>query len=134
MKDAVDVAFAVAVVLAALIASGHAVIYKRDSRSAAIWVLVVWMVPALGALAYAILGVNRVQRRAVRMRSRMVRLRSDAQFPPSEPGTHFMPLARLGGRVSDGRLLPGNAVDTLVDGANAFPARLEAIDGVQPAV
>jgi len=134
MKDAVDVAFAVAVVLAALIASGHAVIYKRDSRSAAIWVLVVWMVPALGALAYAILGVNRVQRRAVRMRSRMVRLRSDAQFPPSEPGTHFMPLARLVGQVSDRRLLPGNAVDTLVDGANAFPAMLEAIDGARTSV
>src|SRR6476469_3871962 len=98
MKDAIDIAFAISVVLAAVLASGHAVTYKRDSRSAAIWVLVVWIMPAVGALAYALLGVNRVQRRAVRMRSRMVRHRSDVQFPPGEPGTHFVPLARLVGR------------------------------------
>ena len=134
MKDAIDVAFGISAVVAALLASGHAVIYKRDSRSAAIWVLVVWILPAIGALAYAVLGVNRVQRRAVRMRSRMVRHRSDGQFPPSEPGTHFMPLARLVGRVCDRHLLPGNTIDALVDGPNAYPAMLEAINGAQTSV
>src|SRR5947209_6172106 len=51
MKDAVDVVFVVAVALAALTASGHAVIYKRDSRSAAIWVLVIWILAARGTHA-----------------------------------------------------------------------------------
>jgi cardiolipin synthase len=134
MQDAVDIAFGIAVVLAALIASGHAVIYKRDSRSAAIWVLVVWILPALGALAYAVLGVNRVQRRAMRMRSRMVRHRSDTQFPPGEPGTHFVPLARLVGRLCQRHLLPGNSIEALVDGAHAFPAMLEAIHGARSSV
>src|SRR5947209_6190475 len=127
IKDAVDLAFAVAVVIAAATASGHAVITKRDSRSAAIWVLVIWVLPALGAVAYALLGVNRVQRRAMRMRSGMVRHRADAQFPASEPGTHFTPLARLVSRVVERRLLPGNAIEALVDGAHAFPAMLDAI-------
>src|SRR5206468_1065359 len=86
--------------LAALTASGHAVIYKRDSRSAAIWVLVIWILPALGPVAYALLGVNRVERRAARMRGGMVRHRTDPQFPPSEPGTHFTPLAQLGGEAA----------------------------------
>src|SRR2546423_8155759 len=95
MKDALDYAFLTAVAIAALTASGHAVIYKRDSRSAAIWVLVIWVLPALGAIAYAFLGVNRVQRRALRMRRGMVRHRADAQFPATEPATHFTPLARL---------------------------------------
>lgn len=134
MKDAIDIAFGIAVVIAALIASGHAVIYKRDSRSAAIWVILVWIVPALGALFYAVLGVNRVQRRAMRMRSRMVRHRSDMQFPPGEPGTHFVPLARLVGRVCDRRLVPGNTIDVLVDGAHAFPAMLEAIHNAKSSV
>ncbi|HET7669885.1 MAG TPA: PLDc N-terminal domain-containing protein, partial [Burkholderiales bacterium] len=62
MKDAVDIAFAIAVVVAAVAASGHAVIYKRDSRSASIWVLVIWVLPALGVIAYFLLGVNRVAR------------------------------------------------------------------------
>ena len=134
MKDAVDLAFAVAVVVAAVAASGHAVIYKRDSRSAAIWILVVWLLPAVGALAYAVLGVNRVQRRAVRLRRGMVRHRSDAQFPASDPGTHFVPLARLVSNMVGRRLVPGNAVEALVDGANAYPAMLEAINGAKSCV
>ena len=134
MKDAVDVAFVVAVALAALSASGHAVIYKRDSRSAAIWVLVIWILPALGPVAYALLGVNRVERRAARMRRGMVRHRTDPQFPPSEPGTHFTPLARLVGQVVERPLLPGNAIEPLVDGGNAFSAMLVAINGSQTSV
>jgi cardiolipin synthase A/B len=134
VKDAVDLAFAVAVVAAAATASGHAVLYKRDSRSAAIWVLLIWVLPALGALAYALVGVNRVERRALRMRGGMVRHRTDPQFPPSEPGTHFIPLARLVSQMVERRLFPGNAIEALVDGAHAFPAMLEAIDAARSSI
>ena len=134
IKDTVDLAFAVAVVIAAATASGHAVIYKRDSRSAAIWVLVIWVLPALGAIAYAFLGVNRVQRRALRMRRGMVRHRADAQFPASEPGTHFMPLARLVSEVVERPLVSGNTIEALVDGAHAFPAMLEAIHAARSSI
>ena len=127
MRDAVDLAFAVAVVVAAAFASGHAVLYKRDSRSAALWLAVVWLLPALGPLLYLTIGVNRVERRATRLRRRMVRHRSEAQFPPGEPGTHFTPLARLVGNVVGRPLLQGNSVTPLIDGAHAFPAMLDAI-------
>ncbi|HET7363034.1 MAG TPA: cardiolipin synthase [Burkholderiales bacterium] len=128
IKDGVDLAFAIAVVIAAATASAHAVIYKRDSRSASIWVLVIWILPALGAIAYALLGVNRVQRRAMRMRRGMVRHRAGAQFPASEPGTHFTPLARLVSEVVERPLVSGNAIEPLIDGVHAFPAMLEAIN------
>jgi cardiolipin synthase len=131
MKDGIDIAFYAAVVVAAVTASGHALIYKRDSRSAAIWVLVIWILPALGPVFYAVLGVNRVERRAARMRRGMVRHRTDVQFPPREPGTHFTPLARLVGQVVERRLCPCNAIEPLVDGASAFPAMLEAIHGAR---
>src|SRR5205823_12364767 len=134
VKDAVDAAFAVAVLIAAATASGHAVIYKRDSRSAAIWMLVIWILPALGAIAYALLGVNRVQRRALRMRRGMVRHRGDAQFPVSEPGTHFTPLARLVSEVVERPLVSGNAIEPLVDGVHAFPAMLEAINAARTSI
>src|SRR5689334_2729468 len=134
VKDAVDIAFAVAVVVAAATASGHAVLYKRDSRSAAIWVLVIWVLPALGAIAYALLGVNRVQRRAMRMRRRMVRHRADGQFPAGEPGTHFTPLARLVSEVVERPLVAGNAIEPLIDGVHAFPAMLEAIAGARTSI
>ncbi|HYL89481.1 MAG TPA: cardiolipin synthase [Burkholderiales bacterium] len=134
MKDAVDYAFLLAVAIAATTATGHAVIYKRDSRSASIWVLVIWILPALGPVLYALLGVNRVERRAARMRRGMVRHRADPQFPPSEPGTHFTPLARLVEQVVERRLCPCNAIDPLVDGMAAFPAMLEAINGARTSI
>jgi cardiolipin synthase len=134
MKDGIDIAFGIAVVVAAVTASGHAVVYKRDSRSAAIWVLLIWILPALGPVFYALLGVNRVERKALRLRRGMVRHRADLQFPPSEPGTHFTPLARLVGQVVERRLCPCNAIDPLVDGANAFPAMLEAINGARTSI
>ncbi len=134
MKDAVDYAFLTAVAIAAATATGHAVIYKRDSRSASIWVLVIWILPALGPVLYAILGVNRVERRAVRMRRGMVRHRTDPQFPPSEPGTHFTPLARLVGQVVERPICPCNAIDPLIDGTAAFPAMLEAINGAKTSI
>jgi cardiolipin synthase len=127
MESAIEFAMAGAAVAAALLASGHAVLYKRDSRSAAIWVAIVWALPALGPFLYLTLGVNRVERRATRLRRRMVRHRTEAQFPPGEPGTHFTPLARLVGKMVDRPLLPGNSVEALIDGAHAFPAMLEAI-------
>jgi len=134
MKDAVDYAFLTAVAIAALTASGHAVIYKRDSRSASIWVLLIWILPALGPVLYALVGVNRVERRAARLRRGMVRHRTDSQFPPSEPGTHFTPLARLVGQVVERRLCPCNAIDPLIDGAAAFPAMLEAINNARTSI
>jgi cardiolipin synthase len=110
------------------------VIYKRESRSAAIWVLVIWILPALGPIFYALLGVNRVERRAARLRRGMVRHRIDRQFPPSEPGTHFTPLARLVEAIVQRPLCPCNAIDPLVDGQNAYPAMLQAIGGARTSI
>jgi len=134
MKDAIDYAFLAAVAVAAATATGHAVIYKRDSRSASIWVLLIWILPAVGSVLYALFGVNRVERRAARLRRGMVRHRADLQFPPSEPGTHFTPLARLVGQIVERRLCPCNAVDPLIDGAAAFPAMMEAINGARTSI
>ena len=63
-----DYAFGAAVVVAAALAGGHAVLYKRDPRSAALWLLAIVFLPAVGPILYALLGVNRVQRRALRLR------------------------------------------------------------------
>jgi cardiolipin synthase len=134
LNETVNVAFAAASLLAALLAAGHTVLHKRDSRAAALWVAVIWLLPAIGPALYFFLGINRVERRASRMRSRMVRHRSNAQFPVSEPGTHFLPLARLVSRVVGRPLLAGNAVEPLIAGAQAFPAMLEAIRGAKASI
>ena len=54
---------ALAGVLISLLASGHAVLYKRDSRAAVAWVGLIWLVPFLGSLLYMLLGINRIRRK-----------------------------------------------------------------------
>jgi cardiolipin synthase len=134
MSEPVDLAFGAAVLAAALLASGHAVIYKRESRSAALWVIVIWVMPAAGPILYLLMGVNRVERRALRLRGDMVRHRSAAAIRAEEPGTHLAPVARLLNQVAERPLLSGNAIEDLVDGAQAYPAMLEAIESAQASI
>src|SRR3954469_15837133 len=56
-------------VTVALAASAHAILYKRDARSAVAWVGFIWLVPFLGALLYVLLGINRIRRRARALRA-----------------------------------------------------------------
>ena len=92
-----------------------------------------WVLPALGVLAYIVLGVNRVERKAAKMRRRAPRHRQISQLS-GEPGTHFAPLARLVGEIGGRPLLPGNAVEPLLNGAEAYPAMLEAIGQAQRSI
>jgi cardiolipin synthase A/B len=134
VHDPIDIAFGVAVLVAALMASGHAVIYKRDSRSATIWAILIWVMPAVGPMLYLLMGINRVQRRATRMRRGLVRHRSSLDLRADPPGTHLAPLARLVSQVIERPLTGGNQVEALVDGAQAYPAMLEAIESAQRSI
>jgi cardiolipin synthase A/B len=67
-----EIALTVVVFVAAVVASGHAVIYKREPRAAALWIVVISLVPAAGPVLYVLLGVNRVRRQAVAMRGDVV--------------------------------------------------------------
>ena len=58
------IVIAVLAVLLSVAASGHAVLFKRDSRAAIAWVGFVWLVPLVGAVLYFIFGVNRLRRQA----------------------------------------------------------------------
>ena len=134
MHEPIDIAFGAAVLVAGLMAAGHAVIYKRDSRSASIWVLVILLLPAVGSVLYLLMGINRVQRRAARMRRHRVRYRTTTHPERGDPGNHLVPLARLVGQVSERPLLPGNSIEVLVGGAHAYPAMLEAIEAARSSI
>ena len=45
--------------LAALLTSIHALLHKRDSRAATLWLGIIWFLPVLGPILYLALGVNR---------------------------------------------------------------------------
>jgi len=118
-------------------ASGHAVLYKRDSRSAIAWVGFVWLVPLAGSVLYFLFAINRVRRRASLLRSSFERYRAEpakAECSPEDlhrhlPGHtgHLQMLARVVNKVVERPLLPDNRLEPLVNGDEAFPAMLEAI-------
>ena len=51
-------------VVLSLAAAGHALLYKRDSRSALVWVSLNLAIPLFGPFFYWCLGMNRISRRA----------------------------------------------------------------------
>src|SRR5438093_5047082 len=128
-----DYAVGTVVLAAAAFAAGHAVIWKREPRSAALWLLVIILLPAAGPVLYALFGVNRVQRRAARLRGRS-RARPAPSLERTLPGTQLVPLARLIDAVAERPLVSGNSIEPLIDGHEAYPAMLEAIDGARSAI
>ena len=128
-------------ILLALLASGHALLFKRDSRAAVSWLGFIWLAPIIGSALYFVLGVNRIKRRAVLLRGEMIRYRSESgtfAIPPAElhghlpaDAVHLAPLEAAVARVSSRSLAPGNRIEPLVDGDAAYPAMLAAIASAQ---
>jgi cardiolipin synthase len=131
-------------VLLSLAAAGHALLYKRDSRSAVLWVGFIWFVPLVGALLYFVFGINRIRRRAILLRGSMQRYRSEtcgAEYPGSElagylPANahHLAAVAEVVDKVVSRHLVAGNRIVPLVNGDMAYPAMLEAIEGARESV
>jgi cardiolipin synthase len=123
--------------LSAMLATGHAVLNKRDSLAAMAWVGCVWLVPLVGAALYFVFGVNRIRHKAALLRKNLERYRAEATQSECLPEElqHHLPdhrenlklLARVVGGVVGRPLLPGNRIDPLVNGDEAYPAMLEAI-------
>ncbi|MDR1125904.1 MAG: phospholipase D-like domain-containing protein [Deltaproteobacteria bacterium] len=80
----------------------HALLNKREPASMAIWVVLCLVLPVLGVLLYAFLGVNRIHRRASKLMLRSQRGQG--------PGTISAP-ASSGGSASSGG--PGGSADRL---------------------
>ena len=119
-------------------AAVHVLLRKRDVGAAIGWMGLIWLVPLVGAVLYVLLGINRIQRKARALRSQpagyeeWLRERpltreevSDRLGPTAEGLTELVP---LGDRVTGLPLLAGNSVTPLVDGEEAYPAMLDAIE------
>lgn len=123
--------------LAAALASVHALLNKRDSRAATLWLGLIWMLPVLGPVLYLVLGVNRIRRRAVQLGVHKTQGRSIPEnLGETEPdgAEHLKLLARVVSRVVAQPLTAGNKIEPLVNGDAAFPPMLAAIESAQKSV
>lgn len=120
--------------LTAVVAAGHALLHKRDPRSAWGWVAVCWLFPLAGALLYYLLGVNRIHIRARKLVGTPARVGLATGALPSElpqmsraEATQLRELVRIGEAMSGLPLAAGNSIEPLIDGEQAYPAMLKAI-------
>ena len=123
--------------LACLLASGHALLQKRDTRAATIWIGVIWFLPALGPLLYLAMGVNRIRRRAIKLGVHKTFSRDIPENlgePEHDGAEHLKHIARVVSRVVTQPLTAGNKIEPLVNGDAAFPAMLAAIESAKKSV
>ncbi len=125
--------------LAGLLSAGHALVYKRDPKSAWGWVAVCLMFPGGGAALYWLMGVNRIRTRARGWKA-------EGQFErpgvDSTPQTCVPPfcdesitsLVRIGDTVTGRPLLGGHRLTILHNGEAAYPAMWQAIEDARARV
>jgi cardiolipin synthase len=113
--------------------TAHVLLRRLAPVSASAWIGLAWLAPGIGALLYVLLGVNRIERRGLRLRRR--------QFAAPDPPaccliapSHLMPLARAVRRITGRPLLAGNAVEPLPHGDATYPAMLEAIEAARASI
>lgn len=118
-----------------LLCAWHALLTKRDPRAALAWIGISLLLPLGGPLLYFVFGVNRIRTRGQRLRRRFpLPLQFDYEQPddadlaePASAGAPDSPIARASARISHRPCLPGNAIDRLHNGEQAYPAMIEAI-------
>lgn len=120
----------------AVAATVHALLHAEHSRAAVGWVGLIWLAPFVGAALYALLGVNRIQRKALRLRGPAPTLGLVADRPAGcAPEDATLPdLARAVCAITRLPLTAGNRVRMLRNGDEAYPEMLAAIAGAQHSV
>lgn len=128
----------------ALLSAGHALLTKRDPRSALGWIVLCLTIPVLGFCSYWLLGVNRIRTRARKWQKR------GRGMPWLKPGVcdwdldlarwhpywteSYAALLSLSDAVTRRPLLPGNHIEPLHNGEAAYPVMLAAIAGAQQSI
>ena len=126
----------------ASVAIVHAAMTKEEVRSAIGWVGVILLSPIVGALIYAIAGINRIRRasiasgRAPLDSGMLAHARFDAtsELVIETFGRRFAALKTVGDRVTRHVLTTGNSIDILETGDEAYAAMVTAIDGARRSV
>src|SRR5262249_12688686 len=122
----------------------HAAMTKEDVRAAIGWVGVIILSPIVGALLYAVAGINRI-RRASLISQRNSLFQKDASGELASFDTHddivertfgdrFAALKTLGDRVARYPLTTGNTIEMLENGDAAYSAMKAAIDGAERSI
>lgn len=125
------------------VAATHAAMTKREVRSALGWVGIIILSPLVGAMIYAVAGINRI-RRATLISRRALELdeiwRSLSLFAVSREavaaqfGSRFGQMKLLGDKVTRHPLSSGNQITMLTTGEETFDGMCQAIEEAQSSI
>ncbi|MFD2160508.1 cardiolipin synthase [Rubritalea tangerina] len=131
-------------VLGACAVTVHAILRKKEKKSAIAWIGLSWLSPIIGSIAYLVLGINRIERKAVSLGLLNVWDHDPSQELTSEDQRlihhaklehqNFLGLVELGSQLTRKPLLLGNAITPLINGDAAYPEMLAAIDSAQVSI
>ncbi len=130
---------AVATLVLTIVLSIGVILRKRNERSALGWLGVILLSPPLGSIAFLLLGINRIRRRAQKTlkpdQMELVDGREGSGLPLQLTNETLLAddgdlprLARLVDQIVERPLVDGNRIEPLVGGSMAYPRMLEAID------
>ncbi|MGU3668751.1 phospholipase D-like domain-containing protein [Methylobacterium sp. A49B] len=112
----------------------HALLRKRRVSVAVGWIGLAWLSPIFGTALYLTFGINRVSRRARRLRTKP----SDAtQLPDTDDAVvpeALWPLDRAIRRITGLPAFQGNTVRMFRNGDAAYPVMLEAIRSARTSI
>lgn len=118
----------------ALVVTAHALRTKRDPGSAVAWIGLAWLSPVLGSVIYALLGINRVQRRAKAAGARPVLMQRAHCEPAPCRVDHLDALEAAAFRLSARQIQAGNEIAMLENGDVAYPQMIAAIEAATRSV
>lgn len=105
--------------------SVHVLLHKRNVRAAVAWIGLAWITPVLGAVLYFSFGINRVVRRARKLRDGEA---GSEPIPDLEGRDDYLAPLEVAVRVLTRRPpTEGNAVSVFHNGDEAYPRMLDAI-------
>jgi len=120
------------------VAAIHAAMTKEEVRSAIGWVGVIVLSPVIGALIYAVAGINRIRRASLGLqrdqmlsgnyRHHIAAYDATDETISTQFGRRFQAMKTLGDRVTRHGLTSGNKIEPLETGDAAYLAMGKAID------
>ncbi|MDR2573644.1 MAG: phospholipase D-like domain-containing protein [Desulfovibrio sp.] len=115
----------------------HALLTKRDPRSALSWTVISLFLPVLGPMFYILFGISRAESRANRLMRRLAAAEPEyahppfPQEPPEQIPPHLLEMELPGRYLTSRHLCGGNDIIPLYNGDAAYPAMLDAVNHAQ---
>ena len=111
----------------------HTLTHKREVPAAIAWIGMAWFTPILGALLYVGFGINRVKRRARRLKGPV----EDFDAPLTGDISSMDPMERLKiavGNITGQEMAVGKVIAVLECGDQGYPQMLAAIESAKSSI